>query len=157
MFSRVFTEYINTNIFSLFCQRHCIHARSIKGPFRKVLLVLLSWSNKKVKYNPHLYHSPEEMGCVALRVSWEAKSQRDGRLTENCARIHPMFGYPMSPAMPGCLWVVDHWWYSALCTLHVSVSNALAVALCLGLSELLGGKTPVRRITRRVEIPVKWI
>ena len=87
------------------------------------------------------------MGCVALRVSWGAKSQRDGRLTENCARIHPMFGYPMSPAMPGCLWVVDHWWYSALCTLHVSVSNALAVALCVGLSELLEGKTPVRCIT----------
>ena len=47
-----------------------------------------------------------------------------------------MFGFPMSPAMPGCLWVVDHWWYSALCTLHVSVSNALAVALCVGLSKL---------------------
>ena len=38
------------------------------------------------------------------------------------------------------------WWYSALCTLHVSVSNALAVALCVGLSELLGRKTPVHRI-----------
>ena len=37
-----YSRNIFTSNFCLFCQLHCIHARSIKGPFKKVLLLLLS-------------------------------------------------------------------------------------------------------------------